>query len=304
MKIFLALTILLLMGFTACMYENNNYEENGNEPIAPLQIQNDSGLHGVVTFSNEFGVGFMFRNNTDTRLYYNDDFRVDSLEMTTRNNRAGTQFIEPGSTKEAHVNWDNSRETGVYAFERDFFLDENLTELYITLEFMFDLIGWYYFTDDADPIPEDLETLREARMQAHLEFLIAGGPSEIIVLASELAVSRTEVAFRTANISSAPFMHGSPYRLLVYENGWRDAPIIIENWGFTSEGRGMEGGAVIDDHINFEWLYGVLPNGRYMIMRNHFEDHGRPGAPRTQEELMIEFIIDDNTPMDLSTIFH
>jgi len=296
MKKLLLMVILLFLGFTACTYEDEN-QETGLAPL--LQVENDSGLYGVLTFSNGFGVGFMFRNETGMRLYYNDDFRVNSAEMTNRHNRAGTQFINIGDTKEAHVNWSDPLETGMYNFERDFFIDEDLTELYTTLEFLFDVIGWYHFTDDAEPAPEELLAIQQARIDAHRTFLIEGGPSDIIILASEVAVSRTAIAFSTANISAVPYMHGSSFRLFIYENGWKDAPVILDSWAFTDEGFGIKGGEVIDDHINFEWLYGELVNGRYMFIRNHFEDHGQPGAPRIQQELIIEFEINDSTPVRL-----
>ena len=302
MKKYLVLMVLLFVSLAACMYE---YAGSGNPvqpdtlPVVLERIVNPSGLQAAVTFSNEFGVGFLLRNETGSRLYYNDDFRVDSVQLSNVHNRAGVLFIDDGDTKDTHVNWEELRPSGIYTFERDFFLDEDLTELYTTLSFAFDVIGWYHFAGSVQRAPEDLRAKRDARMRESLEFQIAGGASEIIVLASEVAVSRTEVAFRTANLSAQPFIHGLDHSLLVYENGWKPAPTIIDEWGVLGIGFIMQGGEVIDDHINFEWLHGALANGRYMIMRRHLEDHGRPGAPRVQELLMVEFVIDDSTPMNL-----
>jgi len=294
------------------MHENYNSDNYNNEntntrqlDFSPIQLaQNNTEymveLQSAQTFSNEFGVGFLLRNNAGHRLYYNDDFRIDSVVMRERNNPAGLQFINNGDIQEAHVSWGNSRAIGIYTFERDFFLDADLTELYTTLTFEFDVVGWYHFTEDAEPIPSDLQIMQDNRIRNSLAFQIAGGTSNIIVLASEVAVSRTEVAFNIVNLSTQSFMHGLDHRLLVYENGWKPAPIIIDSWGIPGLGIGMQGGEIIEDHFNFEWLHGVLENGRYMIMRQHAEDHMRPGAPRVQEMLMVEFIIDDNTPMNLS----
>jgi len=308
MKKFLALIIFLCIGLAACSYENDNNDYHNYIQQSDLHSgvltrnTNITSLQAALTFSNEFGIGFLLRNETGQRLYYNDDFRVDSLQMTNRHNRAGIQFISHGDTKQTHVNWDASRPTGIHTFERDFFLDSDLAEFYKTLAFEFYVIGWYHFTDDAEPIPEDLQARRDARVREYLAFQISDGASAIIVLASEVAVSRTEVAFNTANLSTQPFMHGLDYRLLIYENGWKDAPTILDSWGVPSIGIGMQGGEVIEDRFNFEWLYGMLANGRYMIMRHHSEDHMRPGTPRVQETLMVEFIIDDNTPMSLDNI--
>ena len=299
MKKYLVLLVLLCLSLTACMHENENYDSHAYDSLqqpnlyqAPLtQYENDSDLQAALTFSNEFGIGFLLRNETGKRLYYNDDFRVDSLEMSNRHNRAGVQFISPSDTTEMHVNWENSRPTGIYTFERDFFTDADLTNLYTTLVLEFDVIGWYHLTDDPEPIPDDLQAFRDNRLRRGLEFQIAGGTSEIIVLASEVAVSRTTVAFNTANLSTWPFGHGLGYRLLVYDNGWKDAPTILDNWAIADIGLEIQGGEVIEDRFDFEWLYGPLANGRYMIMRQH-----RAGR---MELLLVEFIIDDNTPMSL-----
>lgn len=297
----LALAALFVVSFIACTNENNNNTSASHPEFYPILItqgENRGGLQSAVTFSNEFGVGFLLRNETEKRLYYNDDFRLDSVAMSERNNPDGLNFITPDAIKSFHVSWGMTPfPTGIYTFERDFFLDEGLTELYKTLMFEFDVIGWYYFTEDATPIPEELKEMRDERIRNELVFLLAGGASQAIVPASEVSVSRTGVAFSTANISTQAFMHGLDHRLLVYENGWKPAPITYEgNWAITSIGIGMQSGEVIEDRFDFTWLHGALANGRYMILRQHVEDHMRPGAPRVMETLMVQFIIDENTP--------
>ena len=299
LKKYLLLMILLFAGLTAYISKsagNDSVSLSDLYPVASARNEN-GGLQAVPVLSNEFGVGFLLRNETGVRLYYNDDFRVDSLPVTNFHNRAGVQFIKHGNTKDVRVDWGlTPRSTGVYTFERDFFLDEGLTEFYTTLVFEFDVIGWYHSGEDGR-LPADLQAWQDHRERVSLEFQIAGGASDIIVLASEVAVSRTEVVFNTANLSTQPFIHGLDYRLLVYENGWKPVPTIIGDLLFvTGFGMIMQGGEIIRDRFNFEWIYGTLANGRYMIMRSHFEDHMRPGAPRVLETLMVEFIIDDNTP--------
>ncbi|MCL2616765.1 MAG: hypothetical protein FWD96_03865, partial [Defluviitaleaceae bacterium] len=191
-------------------------------------------------------------------------------------------------------------------FECDFFLDVNLTELYTTLVLEFDVIEWYHFAEDAQLIAANLQERHDSHLGERLAFLIAGGASKVIVPTSEVAVSRTEVSFNTANMSAQSFIHGSDYHLLIYENGWKPAPTIIDSWGVPSLGFGirMRGGEIIEDRFNFEFWHGALANGRYMIIRQHAEDHMRPGAPRVQETLMVEFIINNNTPINLMLQLH
>ena len=298
----LALIALFFMGLAACIYEypnNDNASLPGVYPAMLEQCESAGGLRAAVFFSNGFSVGFMLRNETGIKLYYGDDFRVDSVQMSNYRNRWGVQFINHGNTKEGFVNWPTPLPTGIYIFEQDFFLDENLAEFYTTLTFTFVVIGWYHFTESREPAPEDLQAMQNAISRKALDFRIAGGASEIIVLASEVAVSRTEVAFNTANLSTQPFMHGLDYLLLVYENGWKPAPTIIDGLAWSTLGIEMRGGEVIDDRFNFEWLFGALANGRYMILRQHLENHDRRGAFRVQEILMVEFVIDDSTPISL-----
>jgi len=142
--------------------------------------------------------------------------------------------------------------------------------------------------------------LRNEREYRYLSFQLAGGASDVIVLASDVAVSRTGVAFRTANLSALSFIHGLAYRLLVYDDGWRPVPIPSGPVAFLLIGIQMTPGDVIDDRINFGNTFDPLENGRYMIMRIHHRDSppGAPRVPRVQEVLMVEFVIDDDTPMN------
>jgi len=91
--------------------------------------------------------------------------------------------------------------------------------------------------------------------------------------------------------------------LLRYEQGWEPIPTDIERWAFASDANMNWPGAVVPYHIQFGWrLQGELPNGRYKFKREHWEDHLRPGVPQRQEMLLVEFIVDDNTPSVLGDI--
>jgi len=303
MRKILALMFLLTAIFVACGRENGNTPMCDLYPIASTTSGNIGGLQTAPSISNGRRMNFLLRNETGRRLYYNDDFRINSTPYTNFENHFGTQSINRSSTINIHVSWETFLLTGIYTFEQDFFLDEHLTELYTTLVFDFGVISWDSLTPNAPPIPEDLQVMQDDQFRHRLEFQIAGGTHSAIVLASEVSVSRTEVAFSIANLSTQSFIYGADYRLLVYENGWRDAPVIIDgNWSRGLIAFVMQEGRVIEDHFDFTWLHGELANGRYMIMRHYSESHRRPGARSVQDTLMVEFIIDDNTPMNLSSI--
>ena len=305
MKIKYVILLLVLLG--ACTH-GPAYPEPAavdpviSEPIAPAApvATPQPGLHAVQTFSNEFGVGFTLRNTTPHRLYYNDHFRIDGTPMVESNNPAGLQYIRPGDSKSTHVSWGESRPTGLYHFQRDFFLDKELSQLYTTLDFPFDIVGWYHPATDAPPLPEAVEDRRNQRAQEQITFMLASGPSEIIRLASPISVSRNEIRFDAVNITSTHFFRGSSFVLWQYADGmWEDvAP--PQDFLFTGDAWPALPGEIDHNHINFAWNYGTLPTGLYKLVRTYYQDRLPPGAPRVQELLFAAFVIDDTTPDYLS----
>jgi len=137
-------------------------------------------------------------------------------------------------------------------------------------------------------------------LQNIAEFYIAGGTSNIIVQASEVNVSRTRIIFSTANLSAQTYVHGAEHLLLVYDNGWKSAPSIVDMFAFSLANFSIEGGETVVDRFNFEPLYGELANGRYKIIRRHQQVMRAPlPESRVQEILIVEFVINNNTPTSL-----
>jgi len=286
----LIFVIIVVFALASC----DGYSEMAQSEANP----NHSGLQVVQISSNGFGVVFLFRNESGNRLYFDDRFRLDGVSMMEQNNRVGVLYINHGDVKQSHVSWRSLRATGIYTFERDFFIDPEALLIHdtpqptATISFDFAVVSWDERDDD---IPDDVRTMRDQRDDRYIAFWLDAGTSDVIT-ASEVEVSRTAVAFRTFNSSQYSFIHGLGFRLLVYEDGWRffsDAQITI------LLGVEMRGGGTTNDHLDFPQSFGILPNGRYMIMRVHNRDSVRPGAARVQEMLMIEFVIDDDTPETL-----
>ena len=292
-KHYFLVIVLLFFVLAACSAENGSGD-------GYVKHVNYSSLHVIQTFSNGFGLEFMLRNDTGHQLYYDDNFRVDSARMSEKNNPSGLQIINHGDTKSAHVSWEGQLDTGLYTFERDFFLDAGLTEFYTTLTLEFDVIAWHFFAEDAPPIPPHLQARHDARAQEHIDFILAGGASEVIVLDGDVNVSRTEISFRMANLSEHEFLYGLGYSLLIYDDGWKNAPTILDSWGIPGIGLTINAGGFVNDNLDFEWLYGILENGNYMVIRSH-DLFLRAGAPTVQEFLIIEFTIDDDTPLNLGS---
>ena len=67
MKKYFALMVLLFVSLAACMYEyagNDDPAQPDTFPVMLERAENPSGLQAALTFSNEFGVGFLLRNET------------------------------------------------------------------------------------------------------------------------------------------------------------------------------------------------------------------------------------------------
>ena len=122
--------------------------------------------------------------------------------------------------------------------------------------------------------------------------------SEIIMLYGDVHVSRTSIAFNFINNSENEYIYGYGWRLYRYRLGnWR---LPRENRRFI-HGLGMliRGGGVKQNEINLSNVFGTLSNGRYRFVRSHSISDGPIPVRRIHEYLIIEFTIDNNTPLHL-----
>jgi len=123
---------------------------------------------------------------------------------------------------------------------------------------------------------------------------------------TNLFVAQQGIAFSVENTNAFEFFHGSPYDLAVYVDGaWRGVDFRPGAGGvsWTSEGRSYITQEVIEDHENWTWLFGTLPPGRYLFIR---EGHWFEWTPQWQplsnfEEKIftIAFEITADTPKAL-----
>ena len=135
-----------------------------------------------------------------------------------------------------------------------------------------------------------------------LDFVLQGAPSENIVLASEVEVSQTAIAFSLENRSRVGYFYGEDWRLARYVDGyWQLVQYLnnrrlIHGIAYTLEGRSIQ-----QYNINWVRVYGALQPGRYLFLQGHTPTNVElPQANPPREYVMIEFIIDENTPRNLS----
>jgi len=133
-------------------------------------------------------------------------------------------------------------------------------------------------------------------------------PSEIIVPIGEIEVSRTEIRILIENQSGVNFQVGGQWEIAQFvDERWqpisfrpeidRTIPMLDIGMLFTLFAEGIRG-----DGTNWYWLFGELPPGRYMFIRHYDSPELGPVYqwPREGREfLMIEFTIDEDTPISL-----
>ena len=68
---------------------------------------------------------------------------------------------------------------------------------------------------------------------------------------------------------------GSDYNLIVLKDGvWQEVPTIIEEYGWTAEAYMVTKDDSVEFEINWEWLYGQLPEGTYRITKGFMDFRG------------------------------
>jgi len=121
--------------------------------------------------------------------------------------------------------------------------------------------------------------------------------SQIIVLASDVDVSRTAIAFNIFNRADEWYTYGRGWRLAKYDGGiWATAPTVPIELAppVTSDAITIFGGEYKAQTANFHhWFEELLP-GKYMYFRTFFSN-----CLRYEETLMVEFFVDNDTPLYL-----
>jgi len=113
---------------------------------------------------------------------------------------------------------------------------------------------------------------------------IRSGGSENIVT-SEISVSRTGLAFSLYNSTDEDTTYGEFWELVRWRFGrWHPVSHRGVNRFMSEVALSFPSGAINQYHIEWDWLFGELQNGRYMFIRKYFNDY-----------LLIEFTIDADT---------
>jgi len=126
--------------------------------------------------------------------------------------------------------------------------------------------------------------------QRWISSAIRSGESIDITLASEVSVSRSCIAFSLHNSTDENISYGPYWELAQWRLGrWRPVPYVRGVYRLIPQvGILFFPNEIRHYHIEWNWLFGELLNGRYMFMREY-----------SGEYVLFEFTISTDTPMVL-----
>ncbi len=82
-------------------------------------------------------------------------------------------------------------------------------------------------------------------------------------------LSRSGATFTIYNNSDREIQFGSDFALLVHENEeWVEVPKVIDDWAFTMEAYPVGANESRTETLDWEWLYGELPDGVYLLKKS------------------------------------
>lgn len=81
-------------------------------------------------------------------------------------------------------------------------------------------------------------------------------------------ISPTGATIIIKDRNTKPYIYGEWYKLEKEKNGkWIEVEAIIDNYGFNAIGYSVDENKEVKFLINWEWLYGELPQGNYRILK-------------------------------------
>lgn len=84
----------------------------------------------------------------------------------------------------------------------------------------------------------------------------------------------TLVCTQSGGEADGELQTGRDYKLIVLKEAWEDVPTIIEDYGWTAEAYMIAKDDVTEFDINWEWLYGKLPEGTYRLVKGFMNFRG------------------------------
>ncbi len=123
----------------------------------------------------------------------------------------------------------------------------------------------------------DRENMTVTTMSYELDGFIVNDYSDANMIILEDSVSSTGLSLEFRYYGDDEGAYGSWYTIFVYENDeWNELAYVVEgdvNWNLMAYI--VEKNKTKEEQVQWEWLYGELPSGKYLIVKefaNHIGD--------------------------------
>lgn len=138
---------------------------------------------------------------------------------------------------------------------------------------------------------EEVEEL-EGQSDAMESFSSALSSSTWAMSAEDL--SRSGMTFTIYNNSDKEIQFGSDFALLMHENEeWVEVPKVIDNWAFTMEAHPVDAHSSRTETMEWEWLYGELPDGVYLFKKTIMYKNNSDEWEHVELGVMFSFPAED-----------
>ena len=251
---------------------------------------------------------FTLRNISDVTLYYDTSYELYhdvNGKWEPEHSRVNDVMysIDPGIVRNYGNEWSDllwekgeegivALEPGRYMFVRKIYTDRQDMDSYEYLRIEFNVIAW-----------DDKESPRPDWRQERIDFAVLSPASENIVLTGAVDVSRNGAAFSLENRSDRSYTYGLRWELARYANGrWLSVPFTVENGvPWPDIALWLQSGGIKHEYMDWSFMFGELQPGRYMFIREYYpsDEYLLPDRRYTEEYTMVEFVIDDSSPLTL-----
>ena len=146
------------------------------------------------------------------------------------------------------------------------------------------------FTDEFFQIR--LQNITDAIYAAEDRFMVVGEP----------LVSRTGIAFELINQADRDFFYGLQFDMAVYEDGeWLPIDFVPGYGGFWRQPLfTLHSGETKEYYVDWNWMFGELPPGRYMFIRGGWLQGDDPWEDVIYT--LVEFFITEHCPVYLEDL--
>jgi len=304
-------SVLIITTITGCKkdepLDNDPDEPSDHEFEQTVEPDHENPLRHGIIFSTGFALGYTLHNNTSNTFFYDSTYSLFRYEqdqwehLFSREGEAALFSIDPGIIREYHIEWSDAiweqgNESdhirmipGRYMLVRRLLINPRDPDEYRSLQIEFDIAAH-----------AGNSTHRNSLRQAYLDFVMSVPRSTNIVLSGDVDASRSGIAFSLENRSGEEYVYGDKWELARFDNNqWNLVHPVDHVWLLALNT--LRNGGIQRYEIQWDWVFGILPPGRYAWIREYSPsaEYPLPDRRYTKEFVVVEFMITEATPEDL-----